>query len=125
MKHKGLNQLVCAALVNGRFCETLLHDPARAMAGGYLGHTFSLTSEERDLVLDINAQRLEDFASQVHHWISGNGNGHNGNGHNGNGYNGNGHNGNGRNGNGHGKGYEPLEVGERFVELHRAWAVAQ
>jgi hypothetical protein len=92
MKHKSLNQLLCAATVNGRFREMLLRDPAQAIASGYFDHSFALTPEERDLVLGIRAQRLDDFAAQVYHWISGNNNGHsNGNG-NGNGTgNGNGH----------------------------------
>ena len=83
MKHEGLNQLICAAVVNNGFRETLLQNPAKALATGYFGHNFSLTSEEWDLVVDIQAQRFEDFAAQVYHGISGNGNG--------NGYNGNGH----------------------------------
>jgi hypothetical protein len=87
MEHKGLNQLLCAATVNGRFRNILLRDPAQALAIGYFDHTFSLTPEERQLVVNIQAQRLEDFAAEVHHWLQSksNGNGHNGNGHNGNG----------------------------------------
>lgn len=77
MKHKALNQLLCAATINGRFRETLLRNPALAVSTGYHDHSFSLTPEERDLVIGIKAQRLEDFAAQVYHWISGNGNGHN------------------------------------------------
>ncbi len=104
MNHKSLNELLCAATVNARFRETLLHNPARAVAAGYFDHSFALTQEERDLVVNIRAQDLADFASQVYTFITGNGaaasryadNGPNGNGHNGNGYNGNGHNGNGR-----------------------------
>jgi hypothetical protein len=82
MKHKGLNQLLCAAVVNDRFRQTLLRDPRQAISGGYLDQGFVLTSEERDLVIGIQAQRLEDFAAQVYHWVAGNsnGNGHNGNG---------------------------------------------
>jgi hypothetical protein len=80
MKHKGLNQLLCAATVNNGFRETLLHNPAQAIATGYFDHTFSLTPEERDLIISIQAQKLEDFAAQVYRWISGYGNG-NGNGH--------------------------------------------
>jgi hypothetical protein len=94
MKHKSLNQLLCAATVNGRFRDMLLRDPAQALAAGYLDHTFSLTPEERELVMGIQAHRLEDFAAQVYCWISGDGNG--------NGRNGNG-NGNGRNGPGNGR----------------------
>jgi hypothetical protein len=73
MKHKGLNQLLCAAVVNRRFCETLLHDPARAIADGYQGYTFALAPDERDLLLRIHARQLEDLAAQVHDWITGNG----------------------------------------------------
>jgi hypothetical protein len=99
IQHKSLNQLLCAATVNGRFRDMLLQDPARAIATGYFDHSFCLTPEERDLVVGIRAGKLEDFAAQVYHWMSGNAyNGHNGyNGRNGqNGHNGN----NGRNGNG-------------------------
>lgn len=73
MKHKGLNQLLCAALVNERFREMLLHHPARAITMGYGDQSFSLTPEERDLVIGIHARQLEDFAAQVYGWISGNG----------------------------------------------------
>jgi hypothetical protein len=101
MNHKSLNQLLCAATVNTRFREALLRDPARAIAAGYFDHSFSLTPEERDLVVGIRAQRLEDFAAQVYCWISSGGFSYSGVGHDGNGYNGKGHNGhNGRNGNG-------------------------
>jgi len=75
MKHKALNQLLCAATVNARFRETLLCDPAQAIAMGYFDHTFALTPEERELVVGIRAQRLEDFAAEVYHWISGSSNG--------------------------------------------------
>ena len=70
MKHKALNQLVCAALVNDGFCEALLHDPARAITNGYYGNKFLLTSEEKDMLVDIRAQGLEDFAEQIYSWIS-------------------------------------------------------
>jgi hypothetical protein len=83
MKHKGLNQLLCAATVNGRFRDTLLQNPAQAIAAGYFDHRFSLTPEEQEFVIGIRAKRLEDFAEHIYHWISGNGNG---NGHNGNGH---------------------------------------
>jgi len=97
MKHKSLNQLLCAATVNVRFREALLHDPAQAIAAGYFDHTFSLTSEERDLVVGIRAERLEDFAAQVYHWISGGADAysHNGRLHSGNGNGRNGHRANG------------------------------
>jgi len=120
MNHKSLNQLLCAATVNVRFREVLLHDPAKAIASGYFDHSFSLTPEERDLVVGIQAQGLEDFAAQVYHWISGNG--FDGNGHNGNGLNGNGRNGH----NGNGKGQKRGLAGspDSLVDLYRAPALA-
>ena len=124
MNHKSLNELVCAATVNARFRESLLRDPAKALASGYFGHSFALTKEERDLVVGMRATGLEDFAEQVYHFISGKAKvpalGHYGhNGHNGNGHNGNGHNGNGRNS--HMK--EVLPPAETFVDLYRAPAL--
>jgi hypothetical protein len=66
MEHRGLNQLVCAAVVNSGFRESLLRNPAQALATGYYGHSFRLTTEERDLVTRIRAQKFEDFAAQIH-----------------------------------------------------------
>lgn len=73
MNHKSLNQLLCAATINARFRETLLSNPAKAIAAGYFGHSFALTQEERDLVLGIKAKGLEDFAAQIYDFVSGNG----------------------------------------------------
>lgn len=70
MKHKSLNQLLCAAAINRRFCEMLLHDPAQALATGYMSQTFTLTPEEREVVTGIRAEHLADFAAQVYCWIS-------------------------------------------------------
>jgi hypothetical protein len=123
MKHKSLNQLLCAATVNVRFREALLRDPAHAIVTGYFDHSFSLTSEERDLVVGIRAERLEDFAAEVYAWISGetdalryNGNGHKA-------YK---HNGNGHNGNGDGKGHQhdPSLTADTLVDLFRAPVLA-
>jgi len=86
MKHKGLNQVISAATVSDRFCSTLLRDPAQALAGGYYGQSFALTPEERDLVVGLQARRLEDLAEQIHSWMQFGGNGCNGNGHGRNGY---------------------------------------
>ncbi len=107
MKHKSLNQLLCAATVNARFREALLRDPAKAIASGYFDHSFSLTAEEQELLVGIQAQRLEDFAAQVYDWHSTTGNGRNGN---------------GRNGNGHKR--DLLTASDRFVDLYRAPAMA-
>lgn len=138
MKHKSLNQLLCAATVNVRFREVLLRDPAKAIATGYFDHSFALTPEETELVCGIQAKGLEDFAAQVYHWISGAApaNGHNGNGQHRSsqnaavmsgryGYNGlgrNGHNGNGHNGNGHKQ--DLLTPADGTVDLYCAPALA-
>ena len=71
MNHTSLNQLLCAAVVSNGFRETLLRNPAQAIATGYLDHDFPLTPEERNLVVDIRAKRIEDFAAQVHDWLLG------------------------------------------------------
>ena len=122
MNHKSLNELVCAATVNVRFRETLLRDPAKALALGYFGHSFSLTEEEHDLVVGMRATGLEDFAEQIYNFISGNGKvpalshyGHSG-------YSGNGHNGNGKNGSSRKK--EALPSAEPLVDFYRASAFA-
>ena len=104
MNHKSLNQLVCAATINARFRETLLSDPAKAIANGYFGQSFALAQEECDLVLGIRAKGLEDFAAQVYSFVSGNGNRmapirH------------------GRNGNG--RKQEPLPSADSLVDLYR------
>ena len=116
MNHKSLNELVCAATVNVRFRETLLRDPAKALASGYFGHSFALTKEEHDLVIGMRATGLEDFAEQVYSFISGKASvpalGH---------YGHNGHSGNGNGHNGHKK--EVLPPAETFVELYRAPAL--
>ena len=114
MNHKSLNELVCAATVNARFCEALLRDPAKALASGYYGHSFALTREERDLVVGMRATGLEDFADQVYRFISGNGKvpalahrGHSG-------YNGN---------NGNGRVKQTLPPAEALADRYRAPAL--
>ncbi len=83
-----LSRLITAAVVNQKFCNLLLTDPALALAAGYGGESFRLGTEEQELILSIRATSLADFAMQLAK--NGNGNGHNG--HNGyNGHNGNGH----------------------------------
>ncbi len=73
MKHQGLNQLLCAATVNRRFRETLLRDPAQALAMGYQGQAFHLAPAERQWVLNTKAQHLEDLAEQLYRWIAADG----------------------------------------------------
>ncbi len=118
MQHKGLNQLLCAALINSGFRETLLHSPAQALATGYYDQAFSLTPQERDLVLGIKAQHIEDFAAQVHRWILGNGSNNGHDSRRGYGLDGFRHLVGKDNGNGHNQ--NPLDVTKPFVDLYRA-----
>lgn len=60
-----ISRLLTAAVVNRRFCQLLLANPACALAHGYNGEAFRLDSEARDRVLAIRAQNLADFATQL------------------------------------------------------------
>jgi hypothetical protein len=68
----GLSQVFAAAVVNQQFCDMLLHDPSIALQKGYLGETFSLSKEERDLITSIRAKSLSDLAKQINHSLLGN-----------------------------------------------------
>ena len=61
----GISRLLSAAVVNRRFQDTLLTDPERALAQGYLGERFELDPEEKALILGIRAESLADFARQL------------------------------------------------------------
>jgi hypothetical protein len=61
----GLSQVFAAAVVNRQFCSMLLKDPSVALQKGYLGQSFSLSKEERDLIVSIQANSLSDLAKQV------------------------------------------------------------
>jgi hypothetical protein len=62
---KELSRLLTAAVINRRFCNLLLTSPAAALASGYHGEPFRLATEEKDLVLSIQARSLEEFAMQL------------------------------------------------------------
>ena len=61
----GLSRLFAAAVVNRQFCDVLLREPETALKNGYLGQTFSLTDEERQLIKSIRAESLTDLAQKV------------------------------------------------------------
>jgi len=60
-----ISRLLTAAVVNRRFCQLLLANPAYALDNGYNGEAFLLESEARDRVLSIRARNLAEFASQL------------------------------------------------------------
>lgn len=65
VRHSGLHRLFAAAVVSDRFRKTLLSEPETALAGGYLGQTFSLTDHERKIIKTVRAANLTDFAQKV------------------------------------------------------------
>ena len=68
----GISRVFAAAVVNQQFRDMLLHDPHTALRNGYLGETFSLSKEERDLIVSIRANSLSDLAKQVNRSLSSN-----------------------------------------------------
>lgn len=64
-ERSGLHRLLAAAIVNSQFRETLLSQPEMALAGGYLGQTFSLTDQEKAVISNVRARDLTDFAQKV------------------------------------------------------------
>jgi hypothetical protein len=68
----GISRVFAAAVVNKQFCSMLLQDPQVVLQEGYLGETFSLSKEERDLIVSIQADSLSDLAKQVTRSLSNN-----------------------------------------------------
>lgn len=64
-QRSGLHRLFAAAIVSDQFRTTLLREPEKALANGYLGQTFSLTDQERTIVSTVRAKNLTDFAQKV------------------------------------------------------------
>jgi hypothetical protein len=60
-----LSRLISAAVINEKFRQTLLENPAKALVAGYGGETFHLASEERIRIMSIRATSLADFARQL------------------------------------------------------------
>jgi hypothetical protein len=60
-----LQRLFAAAIVSNQFRTTLLREPERALANGYLGQTFALSDQEKKIIKTIRAENLTDFAQQV------------------------------------------------------------
>lgn len=63
-----LNRLIAAAVVNRRFCQLLLTNPAKALHG-YGSERFDFTLSERELILSIHATTLEEFADQAYQLV--------------------------------------------------------
>lgn len=64
-ERSGLHRLFAAAIVSDQFRTTLLREPERALANGYLGQTFALTDQEKTIIRNVQAKNLTDFAQKV------------------------------------------------------------
>ena len=60
-----LHRLFAAAIVSDQFRNTLLREPDKALANGYLGQTFALSDQEKKIIKAIRAENLTDFAQKV------------------------------------------------------------
>ena len=60
-----LHRLFAAAVVSDQFRKTLLREPEKAVANGYLGQSFPLTDQEKKILKSIRADTLTDFAQKV------------------------------------------------------------
>jgi hypothetical protein len=69
--HSGLHRLFAAAIVSDQFRSMLLKEPETALAGGYLGQTFSLTDQETCIIKTVRAENLTDFAQKVNQALKG------------------------------------------------------
>jgi hypothetical protein len=63
--HQEISRLLTAAVVNIHFRQMLLANPGKAIAKGYAGEAFSITTDERKRLSSIRATSLADFASQA------------------------------------------------------------
>jgi hypothetical protein len=60
-----ISRILTAAVINTRFRQMLLSNPARAIAMGFGGEAFHLGIEEKKCLASIQATSLADFASQL------------------------------------------------------------
>ncbi len=59
------SRLLTAAVINSRFRQTLLSNPAQAVETGFGGEAFNFAGDVRERVATIRATSLSDFASQL------------------------------------------------------------
>jgi len=60
-----LNRLLCAAVVSKSFRNMLLDNPEVAVASGYQGESFNLTTEDRSWLLSTRSTSLVDLAANM------------------------------------------------------------
>ena len=70
MEHRGLNQLLCAAVVSTEFSDRLVHHTEQAIMDGYLDFSFQLTKSEEEFIKSVNVKTLDEFAEKIYAWIN-------------------------------------------------------
>jgi len=70
MEHRGLNQMLCAAIVSTEFRDRLIHHTEQAIIDGYLDFNFQLTKPEKEFMKSIHVKSLEEFAEKIYFWIN-------------------------------------------------------
>jgi hypothetical protein len=60
-----ISRIVSAAVVNKRFCSTLLSNPVSALSHGYCGEPFSLSADQKNRIAMIKEDSLEEFAAKL------------------------------------------------------------
>lgn len=63
MSDHTLNNIMCLALIDGKFRDSLLTDPARVVGD------FELDAEERDILKAIKADSVTEYARKLHTWM--------------------------------------------------------
>ena len=63
MSDQTLNNIMCMALVDGKFRDTLLANPANVVGD------FELDAEEQDILKGIKADSVTEFARKLHMWM--------------------------------------------------------
>ena len=66
MSYMSLHTLVGTALTDRTFCHDLLNGRRRTLLG-----QFDLTNEEREAILGVKADSIQDFAAQLCEWLKG------------------------------------------------------
>jgi len=63
MSDQTLNNIMCMALIDGKFRRGLLSNPAKVVSD------FDLDAEERDVLRTIKADSVTEFARKLHSWM--------------------------------------------------------
>lgn len=64
MSRHGMQQLVGIAVVDRHFCQNFLNGRRRSLMG-----QFELSPEEREKILEIQADSLVGFAGELERWL--------------------------------------------------------